>query len=65
MKFNDENGAAFIATIYDSDEKWQDPQVLDFSSTINEILSNSAFIKLCLAVKHSTFNPLLPRRVSQ
>ncbi|HEV7349854.1 hypothetical protein [Telluribacter sp.] len=29
MKFQDQSGTAFIVTIYDSDEMWQDPQVLD------------------------------------
>lgn len=29
MRFEDENGTSFMATIYDSDEMWQDPQVMN------------------------------------
>ena len=29
MKFTDQNGAVWITTIYDSDELWQDPEVID------------------------------------
>ena len=29
LTFCDQSGAQFIATIYDSDELWQDPEVID------------------------------------
>ncbi len=29
IKFEDQSGNAFIATVYDSDEMWQDPEILD------------------------------------
>ena len=28
-KFSDQNGKIFVALVYDSDELWQDPEVLD------------------------------------
>ncbi len=30
IKFKDHNNKIFFATVYDSDELWQDPQIIDF-----------------------------------
>jgi hypothetical protein len=29
IKFTDQRGKAFVVTVYDSDELWQDPQVIE------------------------------------
>lgn len=29
IKFTDQNNRTFIATVYDSDERWQDPQMME------------------------------------
>ena len=32
IKFSDQNHKTYIATIYDNDELWQDPQIIDIIS---------------------------------
>jgi hypothetical protein len=32
IKFSDQNHNTYVATVYDSDELWQDPQIIDIIS---------------------------------
>ena len=32
IKFSDQNNNTYVATIYDNDELWQDPQIIDIIS---------------------------------